>query len=64
MALADVNDGGTPYMAFLLEEHAVHTLTSARARPSTRFIRFALLHSTRLGRMSLKKCVFLVVRER
>ncbi len=56
MALADVNDGGTPYMGI----SPVHASTRARARacPSMRAHSAALLHGTRSGRMSLKECVF------
>ncbi len=41
MALADVNDGGTPYMG----------ISPGRARPSTRFIR---LHCCRVFSLTLQ----------
>ncbi len=58
VALADVNDGGTPYMD--ISPARTHASTRGRARAS--FINAlhpaALLHGTHSGRMSLKKCVF------
>ncbi len=42
MALADVNDGGTPYMGI---------------SPESQYA-LAALHGTHSGRMSPKKCVF------
>ncbi len=58
VALADVNDGGTPYMD--ISPARTHASTRGRARAS--FINAlhpaALLHGTHSERMSLKKCVF------
>ncbi len=59
VALADINDGGTPYMG----------ISPGRTRPCTHWpereqkqpistLHSAALYGTRSGRMSLKKCVF------
>ncbi len=59
VALADINEGGTPYMG----------ISPGRARPCTHrpeesdsapinALHSAALHGTRSGRISLEKCVF------
>ncbi len=59
VALADVNDGGTPYMG--ISSGGRRPCAHRPAQEPERINALhpaALLHGTRAGRMSLKKCVF------
>ncbi len=60
VALADVNDGGTPYMGISpgRTRPCTHRKSKSTAINTARYTQAALLHGTRSGRLSLKKCVF------
>ncbi len=60
MALADVNNGGTPYMGISpgRARPCTHRPARERERASINALHPATLHGTRSGRMSLKKSVF------
>ncbi len=57
VVLDDVNDGGTPYMGISPGRTRPYTHRPEREQPINT-LQSAALHETRLGRMSLKKCVF------
>ncbi len=58
VALADVNDGGTSYMAISRGRTRLCTHRPKQESMSINALHSAALHGTRSGRMSLNKCVF------